>query len=40
MEREVKIYVLKNPITNNIHYVGRSFSPDVRYRIHIHLAKK
>jgi hypothetical protein len=40
MEREVKIYVLKNPTTNNIHYVGRSFSPDVRYRMHIHLAKK
>lgn len=40
MEREVKIYVLKNPITNEIHYVGRSLNPEVRYRMHIHLSKK
>jgi len=40
MEREVKIYVLKNPITNEIHYVGRSLNPKVRYRMHIHLSKK
>lgn len=36
----VKIYVLKNPETNNIHYVGRSVNPDSRYRNHIHLALK
>lgn len=40
MEREVKIYVLKNPITNEIHYVGRSLNPEVRYRMHIYLSKK
>jgi hypothetical protein len=34
----VKIYVLKNPITNAIHYVGRSVNPSSRYRNHIHLA--
>lgn len=38
--KEVKIYVLKNPETNKIHYVGRSVSPNVRYRQHIHLAKR
>lgn len=40
MERYVKIYVLKNPITDDIHYVGRSINPNVRYRSHIHLAIK
>jgi len=34
----VKIYVLKNPETNEIKYVGRSVNPDGRYRVHIHLA--
>ena len=40
MNRTVKIYVLKNPKTDNIHYVGRSLNPDSRYRVHIHGAKK
>ena len=40
MEKEVKIYVLKNPETNQIHYVGRSVNPKGRYRVHIHLALK
>lgn len=40
MERQVKIYILKNPLTNNIHYVGRSLNPENRYRSHIHLAIK
>jgi len=40
MEKEVKIYVLKNPETNKIHYVGRSVNPNGRYRVHIHLALK
>lgn len=40
MERKVKIYVLKNPVTNEIHYVGRSLNPFGRYRVHIYLAKK
>lgn len=40
MERYVKIYVLKNPLTDEIHYVGRSLNPNVRYRSHIYLAKK
>jgi group I intron endonuclease len=40
MEKEVKIYVLKNPETNEIHYVGRSVNPKGRYRMHIHLAIK
>lgn len=40
MERTVKIYVLKNPITKEIKYVGRSLNPKDRYRVHIYLAKK
>lgn len=39
MEREVKIYVLKHPITKEIKYVGRSLNPKSRYRQHIYLAK-
>lgn len=39
MERIVKIYVLKNPQTNNIHYVGRTLNEKTRYRQHIFLAK-
>jgi hypothetical protein len=40
MEKEVKIYVLKNPETNEVQYVGRSVDPNGRYRVHIHLAVK
>lgn len=40
MERTVKIYVLKSPITNEIKYVGRSVNPESRYRVHLYLAKK
>lgn len=40
MNKEVKIYVLKNPETNEIHYVGRSVNPNGRYRVHIYLAKE
>jgi len=39
-ERMVKIYVLKNPINNNIHYVGRTLNEKTRYRQHIFLARK
>lgn len=39
MNKEVKIYVLKNPETNEIHYVGRSVNPNGRYRVHIYLAR-
>jgi group I intron endonuclease len=36
----VKIYVLKDPETNEPHYVGRSVQPEVRYRQHIYMATK
>jgi hypothetical protein len=40
VNQTVKIYVLKNPETGLIHYVGRSVTPNVRYRNHLHLARK
>ena len=36
----VKIYVLKDPDTHIVKYVGRSVQPDTRYRQHIFSAKK
>jgi len=36
----VKIYVLKDPKTDEVQYVGRSTQPDTRYRQHIYLARK
>jgi len=39
-ERLVKIYVLKNPETGNIHYVGRTLNEKSRYRQHIFLGRK
>lgn len=38
--RIVKIYVLKNPETGTIHYVGRTLNEKSRYRQHIFLARK
>lgn len=39
-ERFVKIYVLKNPETGSVHYVGRTLNEKTRYRQHIYLARK
>ncbi len=36
----VKIYVLKDPKTDEVQYVGRSTQPETRYRQHIYAARK
>lgn len=38
--REVYIYTLSCPITNDIRYIGQSFEPKVRYRRHIFDSRK
>lgn len=38
--KSVKIYVLKDPETNLVQYVGRSVQPEIRYRQHIYIASK
>lgn len=38
--REVYIYTLSCPVTNDIRYIGQSFEPKVRYRRHIFDSKK
>jgi len=38
--KSVKIYVLKDPQTDEPQYIGRSVQPAVRYRQHIYLANK
>jgi hypothetical protein len=40
VERLVKIYVLKNPETGSIHYVGRTLNEKTRYRQHIFQGRK
>ena len=39
-ERLVKIYVLKDPKTDSVHYVGRTLNEKTRYRQHIFSARK
>jgi predicted GIY-YIG superfamily endonuclease len=38
--KEVYIYTLSCPLTNDIRYIGQSTNPKVRYRRHISDSKK